>query len=80
MFVVPEARGQNLQGQYVGGFLLQALGKEAKVQGWLVLKLETGKSMTRARRFYEGHSFVECGAFGTYATTIDSVFYRKLIA
>ncbi|KAH0365253.1 hypothetical protein KCU65_g6185, partial [Aureobasidium melanogenum] len=79
MFVVPELRGKSYQGQYVGEFLLRALSKEAKERGWSVLKLETGKSMTRARCFYERHDFEECGAFGTYDTTIDSVFYRKLI-
>lgn len=80
MFVVPEVRGLACQGQYVGEYLLRALGKEARDRGWLVLKLETGKTMTRARRFYERHGFTDCSAFGAYDTTIDSVFYRKLIA
>ncbi|KAK6006611.1 hypothetical protein QM012_007021 [Aureobasidium pullulans] len=80
MFVIPEARGQSYQGQYTGEFLLRALSKEAKERGWLVLKLETGTTMTRARRFYERHGFTECSAFGTYDTSTASVFYRKLIA
>ncbi|KAG9837295.1 hypothetical protein KCU98_g5473, partial [Aureobasidium melanogenum] len=80
MFVVPEVRGQSYQGQYVGEFLLRALGKEAKERGWLVLKLETGKTMIRARRFYERHDFTECNIFGTYDTSTPSAFYRKLLA
>lgn len=79
MFVVPDARGQSYQGQYVGEYLLQALSQEAQDRGWLVLKLETGKTMTRARRFYERHGFHECSVFGSYDTLGASVFYRKLI-
>lgn len=80
MFVVPELRGQSYQGHYVGEFLLRALGQEARDRGWLVLKLETGKTMTRARRFYERHGFSECSVFGSYEASRPSVFYRKHLA
>lgn len=80
MFVVPEVRGRIYQGRHVGEFLLQALGQEARDRGWLVLKLETGTIMTRARRFYERHGFIECGIFGTYCASPLSVFYRKALA
>lgn len=80
MFVVPGLRGQSYKGQYVGEFLLRALGQEARDRGWLVLKLETGKTMTRARRFYERHGFTECSVFGTYEASAPSVFYRKQLA
>lgn len=79
MFVVPEVRGQSYQGQYVGECLLQALSQEAQDRGWLILKLETGRAMTRARRFYERHGFLECSVFGSYDDVRPSVFYRKLI-
>jgi len=79
MFVVPDVRGQSYQGQYVGEYLLQALSQEAQDRGWSVLKLETGKTMTRARRFYERHGFHECGIFGSYDDSGPSVFYRKSV-
>lgn len=80
MFVVPDARGKSYQGQHVGEYLLRALSQEAQDRGWLVLKLETGKTMTRARQFYERHGFKECSVFGSYNVVGHSVFYRKLIA
>lgn len=79
MYLVPHARGQSYQGRYVGEYLLQALSQEARDRGWSVLKLETGTTMTRARRFYERHGFHECGVFGSYDGSGHSVFYRKLI-
>lgn len=79
MFVVPGVRGRTHQGQYVAETLLQALGQEAQNRGWLVLKLETGDAMTRARRFYERHGFTKCSVFGTYDASTCSVFYRKTL-
>ena len=79
MFVVPEVRGKSYHDQYIGEFLLRALSKEAWDRGWLVLKLETGRSMTRARRFYERHGYVIIPNYGEYVDCSVTISYEKVV-
>ena len=79
MYTRPTARRQG-----VAKAVLRALEEEAKRAGYSVLRLETGVFQAEAIAFYSREGFVECDAFGGYASMTSreietSVFYEKTI-
>ncbi|KMK65866.1 GNAT family N-acetyltransferase [Puniceibacterium sp. IMCC21224] len=75
MFVDPEARGRG-----VGAQLLAHLEAEAKDEGLVMLRLETGRGLDAAARLYEARGFEECGPFGGYKAIPASRFFEKILA
>ena len=63
-------------GRGVGTAILRHILSEAKTAGLTRLSLETGPTagFAAARRLYERHGFVECGAFASYRA--DDPFSR----
>ena len=59
-----------------GKALLAHILAAAHARGYLRLSLETGShpDFGPAHRLYEGHGFVRCGPFGSYAENASSVF------
>lgn len=57
--------------------ILARLEQEGLKQGWSVLLLETGRPMTKARRFYERCGYSLRDVFGGYSEAEDSVYYEK---
>lgn len=79
MFIRPTFRGRGLV-----QLLLVRLEGEARAQGFLLLRLETGDRLKAALLAYERAGFARCPAFGEYTTksphTISqSVFFEKQI-
>ena len=77
MYTRPTARRQG-----VAKTVLRKLEEEAKREGYLVLRLETGMYQAEAIGFYSREGFEECDAFGDYASMTPreietSVFYEK---
>jgi DNA-binding MarR family transcriptional regulator/GNAT superfamily N-acetyltransferase len=60
MWVSPDVRGLGL-----GRRILERLADEATVRGMEVLRLETNRTLTEARRLYETAGFVEVEAFNS---------------
>jgi DNA-binding MarR family transcriptional regulator/GNAT superfamily N-acetyltransferase len=60
MWVAPDVRGLGL-----GRRILARLADEATVRGMEVLRLETNRTLTEARRLYETAGFVEVEAFNS---------------
>jgi DNA-binding MarR family transcriptional regulator/ribosomal protein S18 acetylase RimI-like enzyme len=58
MWVSPNVRGLGL-----GRRLLDSLAREASARGMRMLRLETNRALTEARRLYETAGFTEVGAF-----------------
>lgn len=75
MFVDPEARGCG-----VGRLLLSHIEAEARDEGLVLLRLETGRGLDAAARLYEGRGFLERGPFGGYSDIPASRFYEKALA
>jgi putative acetyltransferase len=80
MYVRPAARGQG-----VAEALIAHLEAETRTAGLPVLRLETGDTLTAARRVYARAGFAECEAFGDYAskpahTIATSIFMEKRLS
>ncbi len=80
MYVRKPARGHG-----VAQALLTRIETEARVAGFVVLRLETGERQTAALRLYARAGFRPCAAFGDYATMppaaiATSIFMEKRLA
>jgi len=72
MYVRPEMRGTGLSVA-----VLHALEDAARSRGWTTLRLETGKVMPVAIRFYEREGYTPIPAFGPYVGSDNSRCYEK---
>ena len=65
----------------MGRAIVQHIITEAKGRGYVSLSLETGtdRSFERAREFYRGLGFRECGAFGGYVASKENCFMRLML-
>ena len=72
MFVDPAKRGAKL-----GKKLLDQLEIETRNRNLPVLRLETGDSLTAARKLYQAQGFAPRGPFGDYAANKTSIFMEK---
>lgn len=72
MYVRPE-----LQGQGIGGRILDAIEALALSEGVRRLVLETGDRHPAAWRVYERGGFTRCGPVLDYPDSVWSVFYEK---
>jgi GNAT superfamily N-acetyltransferase len=77
MYVVPELRGKD---HGVSDFLMAQLESQALENGWTTTKVETGRDMEHARRFYTRHGYGEIPLFGHYVTATNSVCYEKTLS
>jgi putative acetyltransferase len=80
MYARPEVRGKG-----VAKAVLHQLEAEARATGITLVRIETGNLQHEAMRFYERAGYVQCAAFGPYATMppnaiATSVFYEKTLA
>ncbi len=75
MFVSPEARGNG-----IADLLMEKLDEEAREQGLVEIKLETGDALEAAIRLYQRHGFTICGPFGEYDLNDASVFMIKALS
>jgi len=80
MYAKPEVRGKG-----VAKAVLHQLEAEARATGITRVRIETGNLQHEAMRFYERAGYVQCAAFGPYATMppnaiATSVFYEKTLA
>jgi putative acetyltransferase len=73
MYVREAARGTG-----VAHVLLAHLEAEARDSGAMVLRLETGVLQPAARSLYARAGFVECAAFGPYATLPPASIERSI--
>ena len=73
---VPEA----VRGRGIAGKLLDAVDLHARVNGILVIQLETGPQQDAAIRLYERGGFVLIPNFGKYVGDDNSVCYEKLVS
>lgn len=74
MFVDPAARGLS-----VGRLLLQAVERQALAQGFVAVRLETGRAQPEALGLYRKCGYVEIQAFGDYQPDPLSLFMEKPI-
>lgn len=74
MFVDPAKRGAR-----IGAKLLDRLESEARNRNLPLLRLETGNSLTAARKLYTAHGFGMIGPFGDYEPAKTSVFMEKTL-
>jgi GNAT superfamily N-acetyltransferase len=74
MYVRPEMRGTGLSTS-----ILHALEDAARTRGWTTLRLETGKVMPVAIRFYEREGYKPIPAFGAYIGSENSRCYEKVL-
>ena len=72
MFVAPEARGLK-----VGRRLLEQIEEEARREGLVSVRLETGIYQPEALGLYRSAGYVEREAFGDYVPDPLSVFMEK---
>ena len=72
MFVDPAKRGAR-----IGAKLLDRLESEARSRNLPLLRLETGDSLTAARKLYTAHGFAIIGPFGDYEPAKTSIFMEK---
>ena len=87
MYVVPSERAHKSRGAREGErsksvalVVLEALEQAARDQGWMTMKLQTGKAMVEARKFYQKYGYVECEEnFGAYRSSAQAVCYEKLL-
>ena len=71
LYVAPRARGQGW-----GRKLAQAVIDEARIAGYVQLKLDTLERMTDARRLYESLGFVRCEPY--YHNPLGAPVYMAL--
>lgn len=86
MYVVPNERAhrgprEGSQGnKFVALVILEALEQAARDRNWMVMKLETSKAMTSARKFYQKYGYVECEEiFGKYPGSEQCVCFEKYL-
>ncbi|KAF2127681.1 acyl-CoA N-acyltransferase [Dothidotthia symphoricarpi CBS 119687] len=72
LYLTPESRGLG-----VSKILMDAALCKAKELGYKEMLLDTLRSMTPARRLYEGYGFVETEEY--YKSVEDAVFYRLVL-
>ncbi len=72
LYVDEQARGLG-----IGRLLLRHLEEVARIEGYRVLRLETGPALTEAGHLYRAAGFVRCGPFGEYPDVAASQFYEK---
>ncbi|MGC4193127.1 MAG: GNAT family N-acetyltransferase [Thermomicrobiales bacterium] len=72
MYVRPEARGTGL-----ATAVLRALEAAARSRGWMTLRLETGRVMPVAIRFYEREGYLPIPPFGAYIGSANSLCFEK---
>ena len=77
MYVVPELRGKDHR---VSDFLMAQLESQALENGWSTSKVETGRDMEHARRFYTRHGYREIPLFGHYVNATNSICYEKTLS
>jgi putative acetyltransferase len=70
----------SLQGQGIGGLILERIEALARAEGLMRLVLETGHVHDAAYRVYERGGFTRCGPVLHYPDTGWSVFYEKPLA
>jgi putative acetyltransferase len=70
----------SLQGQGIGGRILERIEALARAEGLTRLVLETGHVHDAAYRVYERGGFTRCGPVLHYPDTGWSVFYEKPLA
>ena len=76
---------QAVRGSGVAQALLARIEMEARIAGFVVLRLETGERQAAALRFYAQAGFRLCAAFGDYAAMrpeaiATSIFMEKRLA
>ena len=76
---------ETVRGRGVARALLTRIETEARVAGFVVLRLETGERQTAALRFYARAGFQPCATFGDYAAMrpeaiATSIFMEKRLA
>jgi putative acetyltransferase len=76
---------ETVRGRGVAQALLSRIETEARVAGFVVLRLETGERQAAALRFYARAGFWPCAAFGDYAAMppeaiATSIFMEKRLA
>ena len=74
MYVVPELRGK---AHGVADLLMKQLELKALEHGWTTAKIETGRNMEHAKRFYTRHGFKDIPLYGHYVGVATSVCYEK---
>lgn len=74
MFVHPDARGKG-----IAHILMQAIEIEAREQGIVEVKLETGDKLLQAHSLYRAHGYKDCGPFGEYEESPASLFMTKTL-
>ena len=76
---------ETVRGRGVAQALLTRIEMEARVAGFVVLRLETGERQAAALRFYAQAGFKPCAAFGDYAqmrpeAIATSIFMEKRLS
>ena len=76
---------QTVRGSGVAQALLARIEMEARIAGFVVLRLETGERQAAALRFYAQAGFRPCAAFGDYTAMrpeaiATSIFMEKRLA
>lgn len=72
LFLTPESRGLG-----VSKLLMDAAISQARKLGYKEMLLDTLRTMTPARKLYEGYGFEEIGSY--YENPEDAVFYRLVL-
>lgn len=72
LFLTPESRGLG-----VSKLLMEVAISQAKKLGYKEMLLDTLRTMTPARKLYEGFGFEEVGSY--YENPNDAVFYRLVL-
>lgn len=75
MFVLPLARGLRL-----GRRILERIEAQAREEGVVWLRLETGIHQEAALALYRAAGYCDCGPFGDYGPDPLSVFMEKFLA
>lgn len=75
MYVRPEMRSSGLSSA-----VLHALEATARERGWTTLKLETGRVMPAAIRFYTREGYEPIEPFGSYVGSDNSLCFAKELA
>lgn len=74
MFVDPAARGSG-----AAPALMRMLEDTARAEKLPVIRLETGDTLTAARRLYATHGFTERGPYGDYPDDPRSIYMEKTL-
>jgi putative acetyltransferase len=77
MYVVPEFRGK---AHGVADLLMKQLELQALEHGWTTARIETGRNMEHAKKFYTRNGFKEIPLYGHYVGVTTSVCYEKILS